>query len=547
MGLLGALFVSTATILVAGGAYELGKSDIDDTVARFVKEQATSVYDSAVSAGADVADVVKDYGQTMVDFVRSNAPAAEDWKKILQKDKEGMTYKLFKSKIYRNPESNNGFLMDAALSVELINRAKKDFKGLSELGQTYDYYKDYNLYVYHVDSLQEVSEKVLFGNKQYLGEYNGLGYNVGAAKKAQYEKLFSVSDKIPYLFYFVTNQDDELKSMSLVCKYSQGTEFSNVRDYYFLKPFLPDDIMMVCAGKSVDGQMQYSGSGDGYYRYYDVMGKYYHYGGYLGREGVHVLRIPEDDLNSGNYNMHKIYIQKPNKLHAYTAALDYRLNTALEIPEPLKTYVDDKDNKRKEYPILSPGQMDEFTRRLKNDEQKELVDYLSNLGGQADYIGDPLLNGEVDPALNPRIDPNPGVGISPGIGTNPGSGTNPDSGIETDPGSNPIPGGGGSGSMPPTQVVGVDDKIYSLGGVFKNKFPFCIPWDLVSAVKVLHAEPVAPRFVIPFEIKSLGFSYEFVFDYSTPEWLNLSRTIRYFVLLSFIFLLITLTRGLIRG
>ncbi|MCH5194326.1 MAG: hypothetical protein J1F11_10215 [Oscillospiraceae bacterium] len=49
-------------------------------------------------------------------------------------------------------------------------------------------------------------------------------------------------------------------------------------------------------------------------------------------------------------------------------------------------------------------------------------------------------------------------------------------------------------------------------------FPFCIPWDFVTGIKLLSSQPITPRFEIPFNIPEIGFfgghDYSVVLDFS---------------------------------
>lgn len=79
--------------------------------------------------------------------------------------------------------------------------------------------------------------------------------------------------------------------------------------------------------------------------------------------------------------------------------------------------------------------------------------------------------------------------------------------------------------------------------LFKTKFPFSLPWDLYCLFVGLYAEPVAPKFDIPFKFERLGIDYTITIDISEyEEFANLSR-----MSLSVIFViaLILLSRKLI--
>lgn len=56
----------------------------------------------------------------------------------------------------------------------------------------------------------------------------------------------------------------------------------------------------------------------------------------------------------------------------------------------------------------------------------------------------------------------------------------------------------------PLPAVDADFESLQLSPSIATVFPFCIPWDLVRGIKLLAADPVAPRFEIPFNVPSFG-------------------------------------------
>ena len=79
--------------------------------------------------------------------------------------------------------------------------------------------------------------------------------------------------------------------------------------------------------------------------------------------------------------------------------------------------------------------------------------------------------------------------------------------------------------------------------LFKEKFPFCLPWDLYSLFGSLNATPKAPKFIIPFKNDRLGIDYEIIIDISDYEiFAKLSRASLSVV---FVIALILLSRKLI--
>ena len=79
--------------------------------------------------------------------------------------------------------------------------------------------------------------------------------------------------------------------------------------------------------------------------------------------------------------------------------------------------------------------------------------------------------------------------------------------------------------------------------LFKNKFPFCLPWDLYSLFVSLNATPKAPKFTIPFKNSRLNIDYEITIDISDYEmFAKLSRASLSVV---FVIALVLLSRKLI--
>lgn len=79
--------------------------------------------------------------------------------------------------------------------------------------------------------------------------------------------------------------------------------------------------------------------------------------------------------------------------------------------------------------------------------------------------------------------------------------------------------------------------------LFKEKFPFCLPWDLYNLFSVLDAEPEAPKFVIPYKNNMLNINQEYVIDFSKFE--NAAKVIRFFAGAGFVLALILISRKMI--
>lgn len=76
-----------------------------------------------------------------------------------------------------------------------------------------------------------------------------------------------------------------------------------------------------------------------------------------------------------------------------------------------------------------------------------------------------------------------------------------------------------------------------------KKFPFCIPFDILRAVKVLSVPRVTPKVALPFKVDSLGLNSEIVIDLKDFE--GLASISRWFLSIIFLIGLIMVTRSLI--
>ena len=80
-----------------------------------------------------------------------------------------------------------------------------------------------------------------------------------------------------------------------------------------------------------------------------------------------------------------------------------------------------------------------------------------------------------------------------------------------------------------------------------DKFPFCIPFDVIYLVKSMNASAEVPRFELPFEIHYQSFDYAHTFVVDMSEWESAVKILRTMLDLLFIAGLISVTRDMIRG
>lgn len=156
---------------------------------------------------------------------------------------------------------------------------------------------------------------------------------------------------------------------------------------------------------------------------------------------------------------------------------------------------------------------------------------------------------DLNPNTNPSIAPVPYPtisdypGIVEGVVTDPSifPQTNPNPKPSTDP--NPSP----SSNPSPQPSVKPDDPDSNKKPIvdLKQFFPFCIPFDLIHLFEVLVAEPVPPKFEIPFKYSKIGLDYTFVIDFRQFE--ELAEIFRTGQTLLFCLGLILITRNIIKG
>ena len=145
---------------------------------------------------------------------------------------------------------------------------------------------------------------------------------------------------------------------------------------------------------------------------------------------------------------------------------------------------------------------------------------------------------EPEPTDKPDAKPTPTIAVVPDPGGGSGSGG---SGSGTDP-DNPKP-------------ENPEDEVKPYTADLKDVFPFCIPFDLIHLFEVLDAEPEAPVFKIPIELKvDNPFTGKSIVDYEDTIKIDLSdyeqpiKVIRIFEVIFFLIGLMLITRShMIKG
>lgn len=142
---------------------------------------------------------------------------------------------------------------------------------------------------------------------------------------------------------------------------------------------------------------------------------------------------------------------------------------------------------------------------------------------------------KTDTDTDTNTNPDAGTNTNPDVGTN----TNPDAGTNTNPDTD------NESENNSNNNASLDNFVASGVDGLKERFPFCIPFDLIEAFKCFEAEPESPRWVIPFKVKSLNIDEEIVIDLKMFD--PLAELCRYLMLLFFIVVLILGTRKLIKN
>lgn len=81
----------------------------------------------------------------------------------------------------------------------------------------------------------------------------------------------------------------------------------------------------------------------------------------------------------------------------------------------------------------------------------------------------------------------------------------------------------------------------------KEKFPTSIPWDVALVVNAMTAEPEQLKFTLPIKVQSVGIDESIEVDLTSEEWEKLAKTCRYLLSITFVLLLIHLTRKMFGG
>ena len=133
----------------------------------------------------------------------------------------------------------------------------------------------------------------------------------------------------------------------------------------------------------------------------------------------------------------------------------------------------------------------------------------------------------------PKPDPSPDPNPSP----------SPDPSPDPDPSPSPDP-----SPDPDPDAPATDEEAAKYTANLTTIFPFCIPFDLIRAFKVLSVDGEAPVYKIPVQIKYGGYiDINESWDIDMSDFDMVVQIMRIIETLSFIVGLIMITRNLIRG
>ena len=127
------------------------------------------------------------------------------------------------------------------------------------------------------------------------------------------------------------------------------------------------------------------------------------------------------------------------------------------------------------------------------------------------------------------------------------TGAGPDPGTSPKPDPDPKPSVTPTPDKPDSGDTGSGNDKESFTADLKELFPFCIPFDLIHALKILSADPETPYFEVPVKIHSFGIDVDYTFVLDFEQFNMIAKVLRTVETLGFIVLLIWVTRDLIKG
>lgn len=231
----------------------------------------------------------------------------------------------------------------------------------------------------------------------------------------------------------------------------------------------------------------------------------------------------------------KIYSSKDEAIkHRYES---YQYPSSLNKDSTFKTDAAKKaqeDEEKKDKPVYdnvvlpTEDQMNDYINKL-NEIAQRTTDPAQRLQEQQKAMNafvESITNVSPEPSPDPNPNPNPTPDPSP----------NPDPSPDPDPSPEPDP-----------DAPATDEEAAKYTADLTTVFPFCIPFDLIRAFKVLSVEGEAPVYEMPLQIdyKSIHVDEHWLIDMS--DFSSVIQILRVMETLGFIVGLILVTRKLIRG
>lgn len=177
--------------------------------------------------------------------------------------------------------------------------------------------------------------------------------------------------------------------------------------------------------------------------------------------------------------------------------------------------------------------------------EDQVNDYINKLNEIAQRTTDPAqrlqeqqkaMNAFVESITNVSPNPEP----SPDPNPNPSPDPSPDPAPSPDPSPDPSP-------EPDPDAPATDEEAAQYTADLTTVFPFCIPFDLVRAFKVLSVEGEAPVYEMPLQIDYKYIHIDESWSIDMSDFSSVIQIVRIMETLAFIVALILLTRNIIRG
>ena len=179
--------------------------------------------------------------------------------------------------------------------------------------------------------------------------------------------------------------------------------------------------------------------------------------------------------------------------------------------------------------------------------QEQMTNYANQLQAIAQSDAEPavkkeqqqkVMNTFVESITNVKEMPNPDP--SPDPNPNPSPDPSPDPAPSPDPSPDPSP-------EPDPDAPATDEEAAQYTADLTTVFPFCIPFDLVRAFKVLSVEGEAPVYELPLQIDYKYIHIDEAWSIDMSDFSSVIQIVRIMETLAFIVSLILLTRNIIRG